>query len=119
MWRKWCRPTTPRTLCYMAPVDNLPNVVVEAIACGTPVVGMPVGGVGEIIKPGVSGWLSEQPTLPSLAAALTQALDEIHMDCDLRGSCRALAVCEFSTGVQMAKYCLLFCDIQLERRKAA
>lgn len=41
----------------LAREDNLPNTVVEALACGLPVVGSRVGGIPELIVHGESGWL--------------------------------------------------------------
>jgi glycosyltransferase involved in cell wall biosynthesis len=35
--------------------DNLPNVMLEAMACGTPVLSFNVGGMGEIIRDGFNG----------------------------------------------------------------
>lgn len=34
-------------------------VMVEAMACGTPVLGVGIGAVPEIVEPGVTGWLAE------------------------------------------------------------
>ena len=93
---------------HAAPVDNLPNVAVEAVACGTPVIGMPVGGVAEIIVPGVSGWLSQQATLASLGEAVTRALGEIEQGQDLRHSCRTRAEQEYAADIQAARYGKLF-----------
>jgi glycosyltransferase involved in cell wall biosynthesis len=50
--------------------EGYPNVVVEAIAAGTPVVATAIGGIPEIVDDSV-GDLAEQPG----AAAFTQALD--------------------------------------------
>lgn len=50
--------------------DNCPLVVLESMACETPVVGFPVGGVPELIT-NETGWLPESIT----ASALSQALD--------------------------------------------
>jgi len=38
--------------------DNLPNVILESLACGTPVLTTPVGGAREIVEPGVTGLLA-------------------------------------------------------------
>ena len=43
-------------LLHPAPVDNFPNVVLEVLACGTPTIALPVGGLPEMVRPGVSGW---------------------------------------------------------------
>lgn len=37
--------------------DGLPNVLLEAMARGCPVVSTPVGGVGEAVREGETGWL--------------------------------------------------------------
>ena len=37
--------------------DNLPNTIIESLACGTPVVGFAVGGIPEMIENGVNGHL--------------------------------------------------------------
>ena len=39
--------------------DNLPNTVLEALACGTPVVGFNVGGISDMVDNNKSGLLSE------------------------------------------------------------
>ncbi|MGB3947497.1 MAG: glycosyltransferase [Bacteroidia bacterium] len=39
--------------------DNLPNTIVESLACGTPVVGFNIGGIPDMVKNNVSGLLSE------------------------------------------------------------
>jgi glycosyltransferase involved in cell wall biosynthesis len=44
---------------YLGKEDNLPNALLEAISCGTPVVAFKVGGVGEIVVEGISGKLIE------------------------------------------------------------
>lgn len=46
-------------------------VMIEAMACGTPVVAFPHGSASEIVKPGVSGYLVK--TLPELVRAIPKA----------------------------------------------
>ena len=51
-------------------LDNLPNVVVEALCCACPVICLPVGGLPEMIETGVNGVVAEQADAQSLADAL-------------------------------------------------
>jgi glycosyltransferase involved in cell wall biosynthesis len=37
--------------------DNLPNVLLEAMMCGKPVVAFNIGGIPDIVKPGITGEL--------------------------------------------------------------
>lgn len=39
--------------------DNLPNTVVESLACGTPVVGFSTGGIPEMVRHNKTGYLAE------------------------------------------------------------
>lgn len=50
--------------------DNLPNVMLEAFACGTPVIGFPVGGLKEHVTDFKTGLLAENITSDSLATTI-------------------------------------------------
>lgn len=56
--------------------DGLPNVLMEAMACGLPVVTTPVSGIPEIIKDGQNGTLVP----PDDAEALANAIQRISSD---------------------------------------
>lgn len=51
--------------------DNLPNVMLEAMACGTPVISFNVGGMKEIIQDGFNGLKAYETT----AQALSKVID--------------------------------------------
>lgn len=50
--------------------DNLPNVMLESLACGTPVIGFPVGGIKEHIFDFKTGLLADDLSSESLARAI-------------------------------------------------
>ncbi|OAQ38607.1 hypothetical protein A5893_14435 [Pedobacter psychrophilus] len=54
--------------------DNLPNVVLESVSCGTPIIGLPVGGIQEHILEGVTGILAKDISSIALAKAITKFL---------------------------------------------
>lgn len=99
-------------LVHSALADNLPNVVLEAIACGTPCVGFPVGGVADMVRPGLTGWLAEEVSASALAAAIDEALAAIEQGVALRSSCRAVAEAEYAAPLQARRYLALFESLQ-------
>jgi glycosyltransferase involved in cell wall biosynthesis len=56
--------------------DGLPNVLMEAMACGLPVVTTPISGIPEIIKDGLNGTLVP----PDDAEALANAIERMNSD---------------------------------------
>ena len=86
------------------------NVVMEALACGTPAVGLPVGGVPEMIRHGQTGWLAEDGSPGALARAIDTALEGLE-GFDWRGSCRAVAVAEYDLELQARRYSELFASL--------
>jgi len=55
--------------------DGIPNVLVEAMAVGLPVVSTNISGIPELIEHGVSGLLAPQKDARALADAIAELLD--------------------------------------------
>jgi glycosyltransferase involved in cell wall biosynthesis len=56
-------------------VDGLPNVVMEALASGTPVVATPAGGIASVVRDGDTGLLVAERDPAALAGALARLFD--------------------------------------------
>jgi glycosyltransferase involved in cell wall biosynthesis len=88
--------------------DNLPNTVLEAMACGTPVVGFRVGGIPDMVHQGENGLLVP----PGDIAALTAAIETLLAD-EPRRACmgvagRRIAERDYSYRVQAERYSSLY-----------
>ncbi|MSU78869.1 MAG: glycosyltransferase [Gemmataceae bacterium] len=91
-------------LLHPAPVENLPNTVLEVMASGTPTIALPIGGLPELVRQGVTGWLAERATSDGLSEAIDAALRAIEFGVDMRATCRAVAMAEYSLRLQGERY---------------
>ena len=78
--------------------DNLPNVILESMSCGTPVLAFDNGGCAELIIDGVNGQGSE-PTPECMARFVNKYLDK-----DIRDGTRAFAIKYFPLDVIAKNY---------------
>jgi glycosyltransferase involved in cell wall biosynthesis len=84
--------------------DNLPNVILESLCCGTPVVVTPSGGCPEAVFEPRDGLVCKSLTADSLACAL-QAAGEIKFD---RAAISAAAHARYDQSVTAAAYRSLY-----------
>ena len=55
--------------------DNLPNTVLESLACGTPVIGFNIGGIPDMVEQGVNGLLAKPFNINSFAANIADFIN--------------------------------------------
>ncbi len=78
-------------LLFPARADNSPLVVLESLACGTPVVSFAVGGIPEDVRDGETGRVVAPNDLPAMTAALAEVVVDQELQARLRPRCRAIA----------------------------
>lgn len=82
--------------------DNLPNVMLESLACGTPVLSFDVGGMAEIVQDGISGLKAKAINVEALKNVMEQfKLEKEKYDSKI---IREYAVNNFSNKVVAEKY---------------
>jgi glycosyltransferase involved in cell wall biosynthesis len=88
--------------------DNFPNTAVEAMACGTPVVGFDVGGLSDIVRPGRTGALAPQGETDLLKTAILELLKDDDGREQMAHNCRSVAVAEYALQTQTRRYLDLY-----------
>lgn len=90
--------------------DNLPLVLQETMACGTPVVSFHVGGVPELVRHGITGLLAEPENSDDLAIKITETLENESLRQKMAQECRAVAENEYNIELQAQRYISLYKD---------
>jgi glycosyltransferase involved in cell wall biosynthesis len=91
--------------------DNLPNTVLESMACGTPVVGFAVGGIPEMVRPGVTGLLATPQDANSLGSVISELVAQPDLRAQMRVNCRRIAEHEYALEVQARRYGELYQEL--------
>ena len=96
--------------------DNLPNTVLEAMACGIPVVGFNTGGIPDMVRPGVTGLLAPVGDVRALREAISQCLLDRYKREAMGVNGRKVVEREYTLEVQAKRYMALYEQILGESR---
>ena len=88
--------------------DNQPNVMLEAMACGTPVVSFAIGGMVDVIVDGVNGRLIEPFDCTAMASAILSLAQHPDDVLAMGQEARRTVEAKFSLDIQAARYEQLF-----------
>jgi glycosyltransferase involved in cell wall biosynthesis len=90
--------------------DNLPNTVMEALSCGTPVVAFRSGGVTDMLDHADTGYLVQKGNVREFAQGIASVLSDKKYGI-MREKCRKKVVENFSERVVVKKYDELYRQI--------
>jgi glycosyltransferase involved in cell wall biosynthesis len=94
--------------------DNLPNTILESLACGTPCVALDIGGMSDMVEHQINGYLAIQSDPDSLAQGIAWVLRSVdEEDHNLRQNARQTANERFSMNQQANSYLQLYENINL------
>jgi len=88
--------------------DNLPLVLQESMACGTPMVSFKVGGVPDLVRPGTTGYLAKPENAEDFCHGIVQLLEDRNLRNYMSQQCRAIALTEYSLKLQAQRYVELY-----------
>ncbi len=91
--------------------DNLPNVALEAIACGVPVCGFCMGGMPEIVIHGLNGYLASPFDSNQLADNMLAILTDSNLRQKMAVNSRSRALRHFSLDIQAKAFAKLANEI--------
>jgi glycosyltransferase involved in cell wall biosynthesis len=66
-------------------LETGPLVALEAFAAGVPVLGADLGGIAELVRNGIDGFLVPPDDAAALAAAIARFAENPHLICEMRG----------------------------------
>jgi glycosyltransferase involved in cell wall biosynthesis len=84
--------------------ESFGQTVTESLACGTPVVGFNTGGIPDMVRLGITGYLATVANADELSHAIAAVLDDPVKRAEMRRNCREIAVKEYSLETQAKAY---------------
>jgi glycosyltransferase involved in cell wall biosynthesis len=96
--------------------EGLPTAVLEAMACGTPVLAAPLGGIPDLITDGVTGFLIEAHSPSRIARDVVRTMDRPDLE-KIAQNARELVELRFTKEAAIGRYKAIL-DQTLRGRKA-
>ena len=91
--------------------DNLPNTMLEAMSCATPVIAFDVGGMPDLVTDGKTGLLVPPGDVRALGAAIASLVANPELRADMGRNCRALVTGQYDLKHQARNYLELYRDL--------
>ncbi len=96
--------------------EGLPMALLEAMALSRPVIAHAVGGIGDVLEPGVQGMLVPRDNLAAMVTAIQQCLD-VGVRQRMGAAARQRVMDHYSAQVLSAQYEALYLDVLGHRKQ--
>jgi glycosyltransferase involved in cell wall biosynthesis len=94
--------------------EGLPNAVLEAMACGTPVLATPVGSIPDVITDGETGFIMENNSPECIAKNVMRALNHPNLG-EVAQNARVLVEKEFTYQAAVERFRDILVSLNLKR----
>jgi len=98
--------------------DTLAQVILEALACGTPVVSFGVGGISTLVRTGITGYLAESENTDDLVNGIKLILENDELRNSISQNARNMVVNEFPLEQEIKEHIQIYGQV-LNNRKGA
>jgi glycosyltransferase involved in cell wall biosynthesis len=88
--------------------EGLPNVLLESMACGCPMVATDAGGVPDLVRPGITGYLAAAENWENLRDGIVSLLEDEPQRRRLAEQCRQIALNEYSAELETKRHVELY-----------
>ena len=110
VWLAGARDDVPALMqamdCFVLPsrAEGISNTLLEAMACGLPTIATDVGGNGELITEGETGWLVPPENPHAMAAAMERISNDSSLRQAMSAAARKRVETNFSLDVMVRNY---------------
>lgn len=98
--------------------ENFPNVILEALACGTPVAAFSVGGIPDMVEDGVNGCLATPHDPLDMARGIAHILEDDEGRARMGEAARCVVEERYAAPIIAEKYMKLYEDILSRRMRS-
>jgi glycosyltransferase involved in cell wall biosynthesis len=110
---------TLKAICYNAAdlfihpsrADNMPLVLLESMASGTPVVSFDTGGISDSIRHRITGYLAKPGNVEDFRRGILELLEDEDLRHGLSENCRSVALREYDTELFLQRHINLYRQI--------
>ncbi len=88
--------------------DNLPLVLQESMSCGTPMVSFNVGGVPDLVRHGITGYLAQPENIKDFCNGIINLFEDNKLREQMSQKCREIILSEYPLELQAQRYIELY-----------